>query len=37
MRGTWEDISMERLLMGEENFNEGAQDFLALFDETMKK
>ena len=28
---------MEKLLMGEENFNEGAQDFLALFEKTMKK
>ena len=28
---TWEEISM-----GEENFNEGAQDFLALFEKTMK-
>ena len=34
---TWEDISLEKLLMGEENFNEGAQDFLALFEKTMKK
>ena len=24
---TWEDISMERLLMGEENFNEGGTGF----------
>ena len=35
---TWEDISMEKLVMGEENFNEGAQGFLALFEKkTMKK
>ena len=38
LRGvTWEDNSMEKLLMGEENFNEGAQDFLALDEKTMKK
>ena len=24
---TWEDISMEKLLMGEENFNEGGTGF----------
>ena len=29
--GTWEDLSMEELLMGKETFMEGAQDFLALF------
>ena len=34
---TWEDISMEKLVMGEKNFNEGAQGFLALFEKTMKK
>ena len=27
---TWEDLSMVELLMGEETFNGGAQDFLAL-------
>ena len=38
MRGRvmWEDISMEKLLMGEVHFNEGAQDFLALFEKTIK-
>ena len=36
-RVTWEDISMEELFMGENNFNEGARDFLALFEQTMKK
>ena len=34
---TWEDLSMEELLMEEETFNGGAQDFLALFKKTMKK
>ena len=34
---TWEDISMEKLLMGEENFNERAQNFLVFFEKTMKK
>ena len=28
---TWEDLSMEEFIMREENFHEGAQDFLALF------
>ena len=27
---TWEDVSMEKLLMGEETFNEGAQDFFSI-------
>ena len=27
---------MKKLLMGEENFNEGAQDFLALFEKKGK-
>ena len=34
---TWEDISMEKFLMGEENLKEGVQDFLALFEKAMKK
>ena len=28
--GTWEDISMDKLLMEEENFNERGAGFLAL-------
>ena len=28
---TWEDLSMEEFVIGEENFNEGVKDFLALF------
>ena len=27
---TWEDISMEKLLMGEENFNEGGAGFSSI-------
>ena len=27
---TWEDISMEKLLMGEENFNEGGAEFSSI-------
>ena len=27
---TWEDISMEELLMGEENFNEGGAGFFSI-------
>ena len=30
--GMWEDISMEELFIGKENFNEGAWDFLASFE-----
>ena len=33
---SWEDLSMEEFVMGEENFNEGAQDFLALFKKQRK-
>ena len=28
---TWEDLSMEEFIMREENFQEGTQDFVALF------
>ena len=28
---TWKDISMEELLMGEENFNEGGAGFSSIF------
>ena len=28
--GTWEDISMEELLMGEDNFNEGGAGFSSI-------
>ena len=28
--GTWEDISMEELLIGEENFNEGGAGFSSI-------
>ena len=34
---TWKDLSMEEFVMGEENFNEGAPDSLALFKKTMKE
>ena len=34
---TREDLSMEEFLMGEETFNGGGEDFLALFKKTMKK
>ena len=34
---TWEDVSTKELFMGEENFNKEVQDFLALFEKTMKK
>ena len=35
---TWEDLSMKKLLIGKETFNEGdAGFFLALFKKTMKK
>ena len=27
---TWEDISMEKLIMGEENFNEGGAGFSSI-------
>ena len=37
MGGTWEDISMEKLLMGEENFNEGGAGFSSIICKTMKK
>ena len=36
-RVTWEDLFMEEFVMGEENSNEGAQDFLALFKKKEKK
>ena len=36
-RVTWEDLSMEELLIGEETFNGGAQDFLALFKKNNEK
>ena len=29
-RVTWEDLSMEKFLMGEEIFNEESHDFLAI-------
>ena len=28
--GTWEDLSMEKLLMGEETFNEGGAGFSSI-------
>ena len=34
---TWEDLSMEEFVMGEEYFHEGVRDFLALFKKKMKK
>ena len=34
---TWEDISMEKLLMGKRISMKGAQDFLELFEKTRKK
>ena len=36
-KGTWKDFSMEEYAMGEENSNEGAQDFLALFNKKNEK
>ena len=32
-----EDLSIEEFIMREENFDEGAQDFLALFKENNEK
>ena len=37
VEGTWKDISMEKFAMGEESFNEGTQDFLALLKKNNKK
>ena len=34
---TWEDLSMKKLLMGEETFNEGGAGFLALFEKNNEK
>ena len=34
--GTWADLSMEKLIMVEEIYNEGGAGFLALFEKTMK-
>ena len=33
----WGEISTEEFVMGEENFHEGAQDFLALLKENNEK
>ena len=35
--GTWGDISIEKLFMGEENFNEGGAGFSSIICKTMKK
>ena len=37
VEGTWKDISMEKFAMGEESFNEGTQDFLALLQKKQYK
>ena len=34
---TWENLSMEEFIMREDNFHEGAQDFLALFKRNNEK